>query len=120
MRNLLTRVPKSAQALVGTLIRTIFAQPDAEQTSAQHARVVEQLTEKFADAAAMLADAETDVLAFSTSRRSTGARSGPTTPRSASTGSCAGAPTSWASSPTETPWSAWSAPCWPNNTTSGP
>jgi putative transposase len=64
MRNLLTRVPKSAQALVATLVRTIFAQPDAEQVWAQHARVVEQLNEKFADAATMLADAGPDVLAF--------------------------------------------------------
>ena len=29
MRNLLTRVPKSAQAFVATMVRTIFAQPDA-------------------------------------------------------------------------------------------
>jgi hypothetical protein len=43
MRNLLTKVPKSAQSLVATLVRTIFAQPDAELTRAQHARVVEQL-----------------------------------------------------------------------------
>ncbi len=64
MRNLLTRVPKSAQALVATLVRTIFAQPDAEQTWAQHARVVEQLTEKFADAARLLDEAGGDVLAF--------------------------------------------------------
>ena len=64
MRNLLTRVPKSAQSLVATLVRTIFAQPDAEQTWAQHARVVEQLTEKFADAATLLADAGEEVLAF--------------------------------------------------------
>jgi len=65
MRNLLTRVPKSAQGLVATLVRSIFEQPDAAQVWAQHARVVEQLTEKFSEAAALLADAGTDVLAFS-------------------------------------------------------
>ena len=64
MRNLLTKVPKSAQALVATLVRTIFAQPDAEQVWAQHARVVEQLTEKFPDAAVFLDEAGPDVLAF--------------------------------------------------------
>jgi putative transposase len=64
MRNLLTKVPKSVQALVATLVRTIFAQPDAEQVWAQHARVVEQLTEKFPDVAAFLDEAGPDVLAF--------------------------------------------------------
>lgn len=64
MRNLLTRVPRSAQALVATLVRTIFAQPDAEQVWAQHTRVVEQLTERFPQAAELLAEAGPDVLAF--------------------------------------------------------
>lgn len=64
MRNLLTRVPKSAQGLVATLVRSIFEQPDAQTTWAQHARVVEQLEPKFADAAVMLIDAAPDVLAF--------------------------------------------------------
>jgi putative transposase len=45
MRNLLTRVPKSAQGLVATLVRSIFAQPDAVSTLAQHTRIVEQLQE---------------------------------------------------------------------------
>ncbi len=34
--NLLTRVPKSAQDLVATLVRSIFAQPDAPAAWAQH------------------------------------------------------------------------------------
>lgn len=64
MRNLLTRVPKSAQALVATLVRTIFAQPDKEQVWAQHEKVVEQLAERFPKAAELLAEAAEDVLAF--------------------------------------------------------
>ena len=63
MRNLLTRVPKSAEALVATTVRTIFQQPSAEAVHAQHARVVEQLDERFPEAAAMLAEAP-EVLAF--------------------------------------------------------
>ena len=64
VRNVHTRVPKTAQSMVGALIRSIFEQPDAEQVHAQHARVVEQLTERFPDAAAMLVEAEADILAF--------------------------------------------------------
>ncbi len=64
MRNLLTRVPKSAQAMVATLVRTIFAQPDAASVWDQHARVVEQLTDRFPAAAELLAEAGPDVLAF--------------------------------------------------------
>jgi putative transposase len=64
MRNLLCRVPKSAQALVATLVRTVFAQPDAASTCAQHARIVEQLQERFPAAAELLADAAAELLAF--------------------------------------------------------
>ncbi len=64
MRNLLTKVTKASQAMVATLVRTIFEQPDAEQVWAQHARVVAQLEGRFSDAAAMLVDAGPDILAF--------------------------------------------------------
>jgi transposase-like protein len=64
MRNLLVTVPKSMQGLVATTVRSIYAQPDAESVRAQHARVVEQLTPRFAQAARMLADAKDDLLAF--------------------------------------------------------
>ncbi len=65
VRNVLTRVPKATQSMVATLIRSIFDQPDAEQVHLQHARVVEQLAERFGDAADMLIGAEADILAFS-------------------------------------------------------
>jgi transposase-like protein len=64
MRNLLTRVPRSAQTMVATLVRTVFAQPDAESTWSQLQRVVQQLEERFPEAARLLADAAPDVLAF--------------------------------------------------------
>ena len=64
--NLLTRVPKSAQDLVATLLRSIFAQPDRGAVWAQHARIVEQLSARFPEAAALLAEAAPEILAFST------------------------------------------------------
>jgi putative transposase len=64
MRNLLAKVPKSAQPLVASFVRTIFAQPDAVSTRRQHAWVVEQLHTRFADAAALLDEAREDLLAF--------------------------------------------------------
>jgi putative transposase len=64
MRNLLTRVPKSAHDPVATVVRSIFAQPDSASTRAQLQRVVEQLAERFPDAAAMLSDAAEEILAF--------------------------------------------------------
>src|SRR5262249_53105939 len=42
-RNLATKVPKSAQPWVSTLVRTIFEQPAAASFSAQHAPVVATL-----------------------------------------------------------------------------
>jgi transposase-like protein len=64
LRNLLTKVPKSAGPFVATIVRSIFAQPDAPTTHAQHARVIEQLSDRFPTAAEMLAEAGPDILAF--------------------------------------------------------
>lgn len=63
-RNLMARVPKAAQDMVATLCRSIFMQPDEQAVLSQHARVVEQLGERFPQAAAMLDEAAPEVLAF--------------------------------------------------------
>jgi putative transposase len=63
-RNLLTRVPKTAQPWVSTLVRTIFEQPDADSVRARHAQVVAALEAKLPQAAAHLDEARDDILAF--------------------------------------------------------
>lgn len=63
-RNLLTHVPKSAQPFVATMVRTIFAQPDAASTRRHHAWVADQLRERFPQAAALLEEARDELLAF--------------------------------------------------------
>lgn len=65
MTNLLTRIPKTAQTVVATLVRSIFAQPDHDSVHAQHRQVVEQLEDRFPDAAEMLDRAAAELLAFS-------------------------------------------------------
>jgi hypothetical protein len=69
-------------ALMSTLVRTVFAQPDAASAWAQHARVVDQPAERFPAAAELLADAAANLLAFTAFPAETGARPGPTIPRS--------------------------------------
>jgi len=64
MRNLLTRVPKAHQAMVASLVRSIFAQTTPDEVWAQHGRVVEQFEKTFPKAAELLEEAAPDVLAF--------------------------------------------------------
>ena len=64
LRNLLTKVPKTAQPWVATMVRTIFDQPDATSVRAQFDRVIEAIEARFPDAATHLDDARDDLLAF--------------------------------------------------------
>jgi transposase-like protein len=102
-----------------TLVRTIFAQPDAASVWDQHARVVEQLTERFPTAAELLAEAAPDVLAFTAFPREHWKQIWSNNPQERPTRNSAGAPTSWGSPPTATPSSDSSVPCSPSNATSG-
>jgi putative transposase len=52
------------QSLVATLVRSIFDQPDAEHVRAQHASVVDELLERFPEAAVLLDEAREEILAF--------------------------------------------------------
>jgi len=64
MRNVLAVVPKGSQDMVASIIRTIFAQPDAEHISKQFAEVTTMLGRSHTKVAAMLTEAEGDLLAF--------------------------------------------------------
>ncbi len=64
MTNLLAKVPRRAQPWVATMVRTIYQQPSPEDVHGQHARMVGMLDERFPQAAALLADAGPDILAF--------------------------------------------------------
>jgi transposase-like protein len=64
MRNLLTRVPKTAQRAVATMLRSIFDQADADQVHEQYSRVLSQLAERFPAAAELLEQAGPDLLCF--------------------------------------------------------
>jgi len=64
LRNLLTKVPKSAQPHVATQVRTIFDQADADAVHAQYDRVVEALAGRYREAAEHLEAARAELLAF--------------------------------------------------------
>ena len=62
MTNLLTRVPRSAQPWVATMVRTIYQQPSPQEVHAQLERVIAQVQDPFPQVASRLDEAEPDVL----------------------------------------------------------
>ncbi len=120
MTNLLTKVPKAAGQAVATLVRSIFAQPDAETTRAQYRTVVEHLEPRFPKPPHSSRTPRKSSSPSPPSPRPSGARSGRTTRSSGSTRRSAAAPMSSGSFPTGPPSSGSSAPSWPSSMTSGP
>ncbi len=65
LKNLLTKVPKSSETMVATMVRTIFAPPDPDSVWAQHRRVVDHLHQVgLTDAADHLDGAGAEILTF--------------------------------------------------------
>ncbi len=64
LRNALALVPKGTQPLVAATIRTVFAQPTAAAAREQWRQVADGFRERFPRLAALMNEAEADVLAF--------------------------------------------------------
>jgi putative transposase len=64
MRNLLARVPKTAQAMVAATVRTIFQQPDRTSAQRQLRDVCKTLQARFPQAVALLEEAEEEIFTF--------------------------------------------------------
>ena len=120
MTNLLTRVPRSAQPWVATMVRTIYQQPSPQEVHAQLERVIAQLQTRSHRSPLDWTRLDPTSWPSPASHSPTGRRSGPTTPWSVSTRRYGAAPMWWASSLTAQLSVAWSAPSWLSSTTSGP
>ena len=66
MRNLLAHAGKQGRRVVSAFVATAFAQDDADSASAQWRLVADQLRPKVAKLAALMDEAEHDVLAYMT------------------------------------------------------
>lgn len=63
-RNLLVKVPKASKDMVAAALRSVFVQPEAQAVEQQWEQVITMLTKKFPAAAALMEQAQEDVLAF--------------------------------------------------------
>jgi putative transposase len=64
MRSLLAHVPKSQQTVVSAAVRQVFVQPDRKTAGQTWRHVADQLRPRFRKVAALLDEAEHDVLAY--------------------------------------------------------
>lgn len=127
MRNALAHAGKSGRRVVAAFIATAFAQEDAETARVQWRQVADQLRPKVPKLAALMDEAESDVLAYMSFPKSLPSRKRGTTdpsstrpiPSNASTARSSAAPRSSAFSPTRPPSPDWSAPSSWNRTTNG-
>jgi len=79
LRNLLALVPKDAQGMVLAATRLIFQQPDKERASLELRALADRLEARLPRAAALLLEAEEEILAHMDFPRNTGSSSPPPT-----------------------------------------
>lgn len=77
MRNVRSYVPSGQGETVDAFVRTIFAQPNVQQTRRQLCEVVTHLEPSLPNAASVSADTELDVTAYAVSPAIIGERCGP-------------------------------------------
>jgi transposase-like protein len=117
---LLAHAGKSGRRVASAFIATAFAQETAEAASTQWRAVADQIRPKVPRLAAIMDEAETDMLAYMTSPKSTGSSCTRPTRSNASTERSSAAPRSWVSSPTRRRSPGSRAPSCSSRTTSGP
>ena len=120
MRNVLAYAGKQGRRVVAAFIGTAFVQDDAEAARAQWRQVADQLRPKVPKLAALMDDAETDVLAFMSFPKDHRPKIHSTNLWNGSTARSSAAPRWSASSPTRPPSRVWSAPFCSSRTTNGP
>jgi transposase-like protein len=120
LRNVLAHAGKSGRRVVAAFIGTAFAQDDAETARTQWRQVADQLRPKLPKLAALLDEAEADVLAFMSFPKVIVRRSIRPIRSSASMARSSAAPKSSASSLTRRRSSASSAPSCSSRTMNGP
>ncbi len=111
--------PKSSWPWVGTMLHSIYDQPDAESVVAQYDRVLDALSDKLPKVAEHLDAARADLLAFTAFPKQIWRQIWSNNPQERLNREVRAEPTSSVSSPTADPSSASLEPCWPNSTTNG-
>lgn len=110
MRNALTHAGKTGRRVVSAFIATPFAQDEAEQVRAQWRRVIDQFRPKIPKLAALMDEAEPDMLAYMTFPAQHPGQTPLTIRSNVSTARSSAAPRSLASSPMNPPSPGSSAP----------
>ncbi len=119
MRNVLAHAGRQGRRVVSAFIATAFAQNDADSARQQWRRVADQLRPKVHKLAALMDEAEADVLAYMSFPRRTAPSCTRRIPSSGSTARSSGAPRWSESSPTRRPSLGLSEPSSWSRTTNG-